>query len=44
MALSEEKKKLFRQVRKRLGVKPRSVELSDDDLCDLLEQAVGDYA
>ena len=43
MALSKEKEKLFRQVRTRLGVKVRSVELTDDMLCDLLEQAVGDY-
>lgn len=42
--ISEEKKKLFRQVRSRLGCSPRSVELTDDTLCDLLEQAVGDYA
>lgn len=44
MALSKEKEKLFKQVRTRLGVKVRSVELTDDMLCDLLAQAVGDYA
>ena len=44
MALSEAKKKLFKQVRTRLGGRIRSTELTDDDLCDLLEMAVGDYA
>lgn len=43
MALSKEKEKLFRQVKTRLGISVRSVELTDDMLCDLLEQAVGDY-
>ena len=44
MALSKEKEKLFKMVRTSLGVDIRSVELSDDTLCTLLERAVGDYA
>lgn len=44
MALDKEKEKLFRIVRRKLGGSTRKVELTDDDLCDLLELAVGDYA
>lgn len=44
MALDKEKEKLFRIVRRKLGAGSRKVELTDDDLCDLLELAVGDYA
>lgn len=44
MALDKEKEKLFRIVRRKLGSSARKVELTDDDLCDLLELAVGDYA
>ena len=44
MALDKEKQKLFKQVRTRFGAPIRKVELTDDMLCDLLEQAVGDYA
>lgn len=44
MALDKEKQKLFRQVRKKLGGSVRKIELTDDDLCDLLELAIGDYA
>lgn len=44
MALDKEKEKLFRIVRRKLGATSRKVELTDDDLCDLLELAVGDYA
>lgn len=44
MALDKEKEKLFRIVRRKLGASTRKVELTDDDLCDLLELAVGDYA
>lgn len=44
MALDKEKEKLFRQVRKKLGGSTRTVELTDDDLCDLLDLAIGDYA
>lgn len=44
MALDKEKEKLFRIVKRKLGSGVRKVELTDDDLCDLLELAVGDYA
>ena len=44
MVLNEEKQKLFKHIRTRLGAPVRTVELTDDTLCDLLEQAVGDYA
>lgn len=44
MALSEEKQTLFRQVRRKLGGSTRKVELTDEDLCDLLDIAIGDYA
>lgn len=44
MIINEEKHKLFKQIRSRLGAPVRKVELTDDALCDLLEQAVGDYA
>ena len=44
MALDKEKEKLFRIVRRKIGGSARKVELTDDDLCDLLELAVGDYA
>lgn len=44
MALDKEKERLFRIVKRKLGAGSRKVELTDDDLCDLLELAVGDYA
>lgn len=44
MALDKEKEKLFRIVRRKLGGSTRKNELTDDDLCDLLELAIGDYA
>lgn len=44
MAIDAEKQKLFKQIRTRLGAPIRKIELTDDMLCDLLEQAVGDYA
>ena len=44
MALDKEKEKLFHIVRTKLGSGVRKVELTDDDLCDLLELAIGDYA
>ena len=44
MELSKEKKRLFENVRRRLGLSVRSVELDDETLCSLLEQCVGDYA
>ena len=36
MALDKEKEKLFRIVRRKLGGSTRKIELTDDDLCDLL--------
>lgn len=44
MALDKEKEALFKQVRTKLGVGVRKVELTDDMLCDLLECSIGDYA
>ena len=44
MALDKEKEKLFKQVKTALGAPIRKVELTDDQLCDLLELAIGDYA
>ena len=44
MALDKEKEKLFHIVRTKLGSAVRKVELTDDDLCELLDLAVGDYA
>ena len=44
MLLTEELKSLFKIVRSKLGAPIRIVQLEDDQLCDLLEVAVGDYA
>lgn len=44
MTLDKEKEKLFKQVRTVFGAPIRKVELTDDQLCDLLELAIGDYA
>ena len=44
MTLDKEKEKLFKQVKTALGAPIRKVELTDDQLCDLLELAIGDYA
>lgn len=44
MALDTERTKLFKKIRSRLGAPVRTVELTDDQLCDLLEQSVEDYA
>lgn len=44
MILSEEVKDLFKLVRTSLGAPIRPVQLEDEQLCDLLEIAVGDYA
>ena len=40
----EEKEKLFRQLRHSLGAPTRQIELTDDQLCTLLEICVEDYA
>lgn len=44
MELTEDIKTLFRKVRTKCGAPVRSVQLEDDQLCDLLEISVGDYA
>lgn len=44
MVIDEEKKKLFRQVRTRLGAPIRPVEVTDNQMCDLLEMCVADYS
>lgn len=44
MGISEEKKKLFKQVRTRLGAPIRQIEVADEQFCDLLELCVQDYA
>jgi hypothetical protein len=42
--LTEEVKSLFKIVRTQLGAPIRPVQLTDDQLCDLMKVAVGDYA
>lgn len=44
MVLTEEIKRLFRTVRTMLGSPIRAVQLEDEQLCDLLDVAIGDYA
>ena len=44
MVLSEEVKHLFKLVRTTMGSGIRIVQLEDEQLCDLLEIAIGDYA
>ena len=44
MVLTEEVKALFRTVRTMLGSPIRAVQLEDEQLCDLLDVAIGDYA
>lgn len=44
MVLSEEVKNLFRITRSLLGSPVRLVQLEDEQLCDLLDVAIGDYA
>lgn len=44
MILTEDVKHLFHLVRVALGAPIRSIELTDDQLCALLEIAIGDYA
>ena len=44
MVLSEEIKGLFKTVRTMLGAPIRIVQLEDEQLCDLLDVAIGDYA
>lgn len=44
MKISEDIKHLFSLVRTAIGGSIRQVELTDDDLCNLLEIAIGDYS
>ena len=44
MELDNDKKKLFRIVRNKLGAPVRKIQLTDEQLCDLLEISVGNYA
>ena len=44
MVLTEDVKALFRTVRTMLGAPIRPVQLEDEQLCDLLDVAIGDYA
>ena len=44
MDLDNDKKKLFRIVRNKLGAPIRKIQLTDEQLCDLLEISVGNYA
>ena len=44
MVLTEEIKNLFKTVRTMLGAPIRPVQLEDEQLCDLLDVAIGDYA
>lgn len=44
MEITQELKDLFRVVRTKLGAPIRRVELDDEQLCALLEVAIGDYA
>ena len=44
MELTKDVKDLFRIVRTKLGAPIRPIQLEDDQLCDLLEVCVGDYA
>ena len=43
MTIDNEKNQLFKLVRSKLGAPVRKVELTDDQLCDLLSIAVSDY-
>lgn len=44
MELTEDIKNLFRIVKTKLGAPVRKIQLTDEQLCDLLEVCVGDYA
>lgn len=44
MIITDELKSLFKVVRTKLGAPVRAVQLEDNQLCDLLEVAIGDYA
>lgn len=42
--MTQEIKDLFRKVRTKCGAPVRKIQLEDDQLCDLLEVSIGDYA
>lgn len=44
MIITDELKALFKVVRTKLGAPIRAVQLEDNQLCDLLDVAIGDYA
>lgn len=44
MIVTDNVKLLFKRVRTKLGAPIRRVELSDDQLCDLLDVSIGDYS
>lgn len=44
MNITPEVKKLFKTVRTKLGAPVRTIQLDDNQLCDLLEVAIGDYS
>lgn len=44
MKITDEVKHLFKVVRTKMGAPIRPIQLTDDQLCDLLEIAIGDYA
>ena len=42
--ISAEVAQLFKQTKSRLGAPIRKIQLTDDQMCDLLQSAVGDYS
>ena len=44
MDITPEVKKLFKTVKTKLGAPVRTIQLDDNQLCDLLEVAIGDYS
>ena len=44
MTLTEEVRSLFKTVRTRLGAPARPIPLEDDQMCDLMDSVMGDYA
>jgi hypothetical protein len=44
MIITDKVKDLFKIAKTKLGAPIRSVQLTDDQMCDLLKVAIGDYA
>lgn len=44
MIITDELKALFKRIRTQLGAPVRSVPIDDNQMCDLLQTAIGDYA